>query len=135
MSAERALMEAVRAHVLDDAATQALIAQRFYDEPPGDAAFPYVTLGRVESRSVDASGADTLEHGVTLHVWSRYGGRAEALDIIAALRGCLHNAPLTIAARHLVLMLTSFSDVFRSGDGLTTHGVLRLRAITEAQGA
>lgn len=132
MSAERALVAAIRAAALNDAAVQALLGQRFYDEPPPDVVFPYVTIGRVESRSIDSSAREALEHGVTLHVWSRHGGRAETLDVIAALRGCLHNASLDIADRRLVFIFAQFSDVFRSGDGRTTHGVLRLRAITEA---
>ncbi len=132
MSAERALAAAIRAACLDDATLQALVADRFYDDPPADVAFPYITIGRMESRPADSSGRDAAEHVVTLHVWSRYGGRAEALDVIAALRATLHNAPLSVEGYALVLLLAQFADVFRSGDARTTHGVLRLRAITEA---
>ncbi len=133
MSAEIAVAAAVRAAAMDNAAVQTLIGERFYDDPPPDATFPYLTIGRVESKPLDASEREALEHGVTLHVWSRYGGRAEALDVIGALRGCLHNAALDIADRRLVLLFVTFTDVFRSGDGRTTHGVLRLRAITEPE--
>lgn len=132
MSAETALAAAIRAAAMEDAGVQALIGARFYDDPPPDVVFPYVTIGRVDSKPVDASEREALEHGVTLHVWSRYGGRAEALDVVAALRGCLHNATLDLAERRLVLLLALFTDVFRSGDGRTTHGVVRLKAITEA---
>lgn len=132
MSAETALAAAIRAAAMEDAGVQALVGARFYDDPPPDVVFPYVTIGRVDSKPADASQHETLEHGVTLHVWSRYGGRAEALDVVAALRGCLHNAALDVAERRLVLLFALFTDVFRSGDGRTTHGVLRLKAITEA---
>lgn len=132
MSAERALAAAIRAAAMSDAPVQALLGQRFYDDPPPDVVFPYVTIGRVESRQIDSSAREAMEHAVTLHVWSRHGGRAETLDVIAALRGCLHNASLDVADRRLVFIFAQFSDVFRSGDGRTTHGVLRLRAITEA---
>lgn len=132
MSAETALAAAIRAAAMENSGVQALIADRLYDDPPPDVTFPYVTIGRVESKPIDASEREALEHAVTLHVWSRYGGRAEALDVIAALRGCLHNASLDVADRRLVLLFALFTDVFRSGDGRTTHGVLRLKAITEA---
>jgi hypothetical protein len=134
VSAEKALLAAMRAAMLEHAAIQAVLGDpaRVYDDPPPDVIFPYVTLGRMESRPADASGGEAIEHVITLHAWSRYGGRAEALDVIAALRAALHNAPLTITGRELVLLLATFSDVFRSGDGRTTHGVLRLKAITEA---
>lgn len=133
MSAERALAAAIRAAALNDATAQALLGQRFYDDPPPEVVFPYVTIGRVESRPIDSSAREAIEHAVTLHVWSRHGGRAETLDVIAALRGCLHNASLDVEDRSLVFIFAQFSDVFRSGDGRTTHGVLRLRAITEAE--
>ncbi len=133
MSAERALLAAMREVIMADASVAALAGERIYDEPPPDAVFPYVTLGRIESRNADTSTAATLEHAVTLHVWSRYGGRAEALSLISALRTALHNAPLTLEGCRLVLLLSQFADVFRSGDGRTTHGVLRLKAITEPE--
>jgi Protein of unknown function (DUF3168) len=133
MSFDRDLAAALRTAALADAGVQALIAARFYDDPPLDAVFPYVSLARVENRPADSSGTEAIETNVTLHVWSRYGGRAEALDVIGALREALHDAPLTIAGRKLVYLFASFSDVFRSGDGQTTLGVLRLRALTEPQ--
>jgi hypothetical protein len=135
LSAERALVAAVRAAAMANAGVKALLGDPapIYDDAPPDAAFPYVSLGRVESRAADASGAEAIEHAVTLHVWSRYGGRAETLEVIAALRAVLHNAALAIEGRKLVLLLVTFTDVFRSGDARTTHGVLRLRAITEPE--
>jgi hypothetical protein len=135
LSADKALLASMRAAMLAHADVLAQLGDpaRIYDDPPPDPVFPYVTLGRVESRAADASASDAIEHSVTLHVWSRHGGRAEALEVIAALRAALHNAPLSIAGRKLVLLFATFADVFRSGDGRTTHGVLRLRAITESE--
>lgn len=134
MSAERALVAAIRARVMEDPGVKALLGDpaRVHDDATPNAVFPYATLGRVESRAADASERDAIEHAVTLHVWSRYGGRAEAIDVVAALRGALHHADLPVAGRRLVLLLVQFTDVFRAGDGRTTHGVLRLRAVTEA---
>lgn len=133
MNAERALASAIRSAVVADAGFAALAGERFYDEPPADVVFPYITIGRIESRAADAGAVTALEHAVTLHVWSRYGGRAEALDVIGVMRHALHNAPLEVEGRRLVFLFAQFADVFRSGDGRTTHGVLRLRAITEPE--
>lgn len=133
MSAEIALAAAIRAAAMEDAGVQAIVAGRVYDDPPPGVTFPYITIGRIESKPIDSSEREALEHGLTLHVWSRYGGRAEALQAIAALRRCLHNAGLSVADRRLVLLFAQFADVFRSGDGITTHGVLRLKAITEPE--
>lgn len=135
MSAELALAAAIRAHAMADAGVKAVLGDpaRFYDDPRPDPVFPYVTIGRVETRAADASGASALDHAVTLHVWSRHGGRAEALEVIAALRTALHDAALDVAGRKLVFIFAQFADVFRAGDGRTTHGVLRLRALTEPE--
>jgi hypothetical protein len=125
---------AVHAAAGADAGVRALLGNpaRIYDLPPADPVFPYATLNRVESRQIDASESEAIEHALTLHVWSRYGGRAEAIDAIAALRTALHDAPLSVSGRKLVFAFVQFTDVFRSGDGITTHGVMRLRALTEA---
>lgn len=133
MSADAALAAAMRAAALAHADVQEALGDpaRLYDDPPPDPVFPYVTLGRVENRPADASECAAIEHAVTLHVWSRYGGRAEALEVIGALRAALHDAPLDVAGRKLVFLFAQFADVFRSGDGRTTHGVLRFRALTE----
>lgn len=133
MSAERALVAAIRVAAMEHEGVGGVLGHpaRMYDDPPADVEFPYVTIGRVESRASDAAGAEALEHGLTLHVWSRYGGRAEALDVIAALRAALHDERLSIEGRRLVFLFVTFTDVFRSGDGRTTHGVMRLRALTE----
>jgi Protein of unknown function (DUF3168) len=135
VSADAALFKVMRAALMEHAGVQAALGDpaRVYDDPPAEATFPYVTLGRIETRPADVANAEALEHVVTLHAWSRYGGRAEALDVIAAMRAALHNAALAVEGHRLVLLLATFSDVFRSGDGRTTHGVLRLRAITEPQ--
>jgi hypothetical protein len=133
MSADRAFLAALRTAALADAGVKAVLGDpvRLYDDPPPDPVFPYATLGRIETRALDASEAPALEHVLTLHVWSRHGGRAEALDAIGALRAGLNDAALSITGRNLVLLLAGASDVFRAGDGRTTQGVLRLRAITE----
>jgi hypothetical protein len=118
-----------------DGGVKALLGDpaRVYDEPPPEVVFPYVTLGRVESRPIDTASAPAIEHVVTLHVWSRYGGRAETLDIIGALRAALHDTSISVTGRRVVFVFAWFADVFRSGDGQTTHGILRLRAVTEPQ--
>lgn len=133
MTAEQALGAAIRAAALADAGVKAVLGDpaRIYDDPPPDVIFPYVTLGRVQSQPSEASATEAIEHAITLHCWSRYGGRAEGLEVIGALRAVLHNAGLSVEGCRLVFLFVQFTDVFRSGDGRTTHGVLRLRALTE----
>jgi len=133
MSPERALAAALYSTLRADAGVKALLGDpaRVYDAAPDDVVFPYATLGRIETRNADAAAATALEHIVTLHAWSRYGGRAEVLDVVDAMRVAAQGASLIMTGRRVVLLHALFSDVFRSGDARTTHGVLRLRAISE----
>jgi hypothetical protein len=134
-SPERAFLAALRMAIGADAGVRSLLGDpaRFYDQRPDDPVFPFVTIERVETTNVDASEAPALSHQVTLHVWSRQGGKAETLDALGALRGALHNANLSIESRRLVLLNVVYSDVFLTPDARAIQGVLRLRAITEPQ--
>lgn len=133
MSAERALLASMRAALAADAGVRAVLGNpaRLYDNRPPDPAFPFLAIGRVETLPADSSEAPALEHAITLHVYSREG-KGEAMDALAALRACLHNAALTIAERRLVLISVVYADIFLSPDARATQGILRLRAITEA---
>lgn len=129
---EQALVEAIKQRLLADGGVKAALGTppRLYDEAPPQPVFPYATVGEVQSTQRDAAGMEALEHGLTLHVYTRYGGRPEALDVLAALHNALHDKPLTVPNRHVVYLYASFTDVFRL-DLRTTHAVLRLRAVTE----
>src|SRR3972149_3086207 len=98
---------------------------KIYDEPPRDAALPYVTLG--EDVIADASTATEPgdEHALTLHVWSRQGGHREAHIIAGALLEALVDAPLSLDGHRLANLRFIVADVRREGDR-TYHGIVRL---------
>ena len=115
----------------DAALTGVLGGAKIYDEPPSNAAFPYVTLG--EARVSDFSAGDEAlhEHQLTLHAWSRQGGHREAHLIAGALLQALDDAPLAPDGHHLVNLRFSVADIRREADGRTYHALLRFRAVTE----
>lgn len=117
--------------VADGALVAALGGPRIYDEPPREAAFPYVTLG--EARLFDASsdGGVTQEHLLTLHAWSREGGHREAHVVAGALLRALDDAPLSPAGHRLVNLRFTVADIRRESDGRTYHALVRFRALTE----
>jgi hypothetical protein len=130
-SASTALRAAVHDALIADAAlTSALGGPKVYDEPPRNAAFPYVTLG--EARIADYSTGTEAgeEHQLTLHAWSRQGGHREAHVIAGALLGALDDAPLMLADHHLVNFRFAVADVRREADGRTYHALVRFRAVT-----
>lgn len=126
------LQRAVYARLIADAGLIAEIGDppRLYDDPPAEAAFPYITIG--ESRAKEWPGVDGgLEHELRLHVFSRYAGRKEIKRILAALYDALHEAALTLTGHRLVNIRYVFGDAFRRQDGETYQGVARFRAVTE----
>ena len=113
------------------ALTTLLGGPRIYDDVPQPVVFPYITFGQSTLRDASTSTDPGDEHIVTLHVWSRGRGRAEAQAIIDLMRTSLHDKPLTLTDHHLVNLRTEFADARRDPDGETIHGMLRLRAVTE----
>lgn len=127
-----ALRAAIHAALCDDSGlASALGGSRIYDEPPRNAALPYVTLG--EARLMDSSGdgGETQEHQLTLHAWSRQGGHREAHMIAGALLQALDDAPLSLEENRLVNLRFSLADIRRENDGKTYHALVRFRAVTE----
>ena len=126
------LRAAIRdALIADSPLTSLLGGGRIYDEPPRDAALPYVTLGEdvVSDGSTATEPGD--EHALTLHVWSRQGGHREAQLIAGAVLEALTEAPLAPDGHRVANLRFIAADVRREPDGRTYHGIVRLRALTE----
>jgi len=131
-TATAALRAAIHDALTADAAlTGMLSGPKIYDEPPANAAFPYVTLG--ETRVADFSAGDEplQEHQLTLHAFSRQGGHKEAHLIAGALLEALDDAPLAPDGLRLVSLRFSIADIRREADGRTYHALVRFRAVTE----
>jgi hypothetical protein len=90
-----------------------------------------VTFGQSTLRDADTTSAAGDEHVFTLHVWSRAQGRREAHAIIDTLRAGLHDEHLVLEGHVLVNLRHEFSEVRRTADGETIHGIARFRAVTE----
>lgn len=130
---EWALQIAVRGVLSADEGVKACLGDppRVYDEPPPDPLFPYLTCGRSECLPFDGDDQAVVEQILHLHVWSQYGGRKEAKGVVAAVRAALQDLALTEGGYHHSNVRATYTDVFRVGDGRTTQGIVRLRALTE----
>lgn len=108
--------------------TALLGGARIYDDPPQAASFPFVTLGQSVIRDWSTGTEDGGEHLLTLHVWSRSGGKKQVHDIIEAIKAVLHDKPLSLIDHHLVNLRQEFSEARPDPDGHTFHGIIRYRA-------
>ena len=131
-SSSAALRAAIHDALSADGALNALLGgPKIYDEPPREAAFPYVTLGEARVQDYSTGSEPGEEHQITLHAWSRQGGHREAHMISGALLQALDDAPLTLADHRLVNLRFAVADVRREADGRTYHALVRFRAVTE----
>jgi hypothetical protein len=71
---------------------------------------------------------DGAEHLLTLHVWSRAGGKKQVHDRSDQV---LHDQPLTLVDHDLVNLRHEFSEARPDPDGDTYRGIVRYRAVTE----
>jgi hypothetical protein len=104
---------------------------RVYDEPPADPVYPYVSLGRSETRPWGGLDGEGLEHVLSLTVVSVFGGSEEAKAVMALVRLSLHGAALSLDGHRLINLRVTYADLFKAADWRSTYGVLRLRAVTE----
>lgn len=127
------IARALQTALSSDSAVQAALGNppRLYDNPPEDPVFPYLTYGPMRSQDISGDEAVLKNHTLTLDIWSRYGGRAEALTILQAVYGAIENASFNLGDVHLVRKQILNTDIFRAPDGQTIHGLIRLSIITD----
>ena len=90
---------------------------------------PFLTYG--EMRCEDAGGDDVEAVAATLnlHVYTRYAGRAEAMEVISAVLFALARQRLRAHIPGLESVTSLFSDSFPARNSLARHSVLRLRLV------
>jgi hypothetical protein len=111
--------------------TALLGGARIYDDAPQSAPYPFITMGQSVMRDWSTGTEDGAEHELTLHVWSRAGGRKEVQALMEAIKTALHDKPLALEDHHLINLRHVFSDARLDPDGDTFHGIVRYRAVTE----
>jgi hypothetical protein len=104
---------------------------RIYDDAPHAAPYPFITLGQSVIRDWRTGTEDGTEHSLTLHVWSRSGGKKQAHEIIEAIKVVLHDQALLLEDHYLINLRHEFSETRMDPDGDTFHGIVRYRAVTE----
>jgi Protein of unknown function (DUF3168) len=115
----------------DAALTGQLGGSKIYDHPAAGAKLPYVSLGQTVAYDWSTASEAGHEHLVTIHVWSRAGGRIEAHEIMEKIRLRLDGFGAELLNHRLVLLRLEFEEArFDAGeDGY--HGTMRYRALTE----
>lgn len=130
------IAKAIHAALSANASVQDSLGQppRLYDAVPEDPIFPYLTYGALRSEDLGGDGVHLMSHQMTLHIWSRYSGRAETLHVIEAVKAVIEDKDALssyLVETALVSATTLYTDILRAPDGRTHHGLLRLSLLTE----
>ncbi|WP_321341789.1 DUF3168 domain-containing protein [Breoghania sp.] len=95
------------------------------------AAWPNIALGDWSSRSIAGDDWPGEEHRLEFLVFSRAGGRSEALGLMARLGEVIAAANPTLAEHRLVTLERLREEVQRTRDGRGWRGRVVYRAVTE----
>ena len=93
-----------------------------------DEDFPYIVIGRDSARPFDTDSWNGLDLDIYVHVWSRYEGPKETLELMDHIYTALHRTDLSITGHTVVLNDLAFSQVL-APENKTFHGVVRFRLI------
>ena len=116
-----------------DTTLMALLTGGVFDFVTETVATPYLVFGERESAPFDAFARDGHQHSVTLHTWAEtHRGKKIVDDILSRLHTLTHGKTITAIGNRFVAMVYDLSMVFQEEDGLTYHGVYRLRVWTHA---
>jgi hypothetical protein len=106
-----------------------------FDYVPDNQAFPYVTLGEATSNPYRTFSRFGEEVTITCHIWSRYDGFKEALDILNEMNRLLADKDdLSVTGYDLICCFYEFSETLRDPDGITRHVPVRYRLVVQKQG-
>jgi hypothetical protein len=131
------LFAAIYAVLAADAPLVALIgADKVFNGVKDGTALPYVDIGDDTATDYGSSSGDAQEHTVTIHCWANQplsGKSAKLLvtQMVAAVRLALHDVDLTLSAGVSPNLRCEFRETARDPDGVSWHGVLRFRAVTQ----
>lgn len=127
------LLAGVMSVLWNDAAVDALVSRRVYDNPPDAPTYPYVRLHALDPSSFDTDNQTGQEVQVGLTVQTDKNSRSEALIIASAVKDALHRkeASFSLPTAHLVEMIWQTTVTRRDADGIRHEAVMSFQATLE----
>lgn len=119
-------------HLAQITRIEAQTSYKVFDDAPEGEAYPYVTMGEVTARDWSDKFEPGQEVYSTIHIWSQYAGRKEAEDMGNGVLQALTLMPLDLSPNfRAVLDAFESYDLIVDLDGVTRHGILRMKYLIE----
>lgn len=113
------------------AAIGAAVSVPVLDGAGPDQEYPFVTIGEFTAEPDDALRDAGAAIEAMVHIWSRYPGMREIQTLMELISLALHRQTLTLAGgAQWVESSVDYSATLRDPDGITRHGVMRIRILT-----
>lgn len=116
---------------LNDDSTLGAMITGVYDRVKQKTNYPYVVVGDASARDWSTKTTKGLESRLSIHIYSRKGGRKQALDIMSRIYELLHEGNPIISGLSLVYSRHDSSDIRLESDGQTYHGTLVFILLTQ----
>jgi hypothetical protein len=132
MDTSHLLHKAIIAKLKADNSVTQVFEDRIYDQPPKEPVTPWLRVGEILAVKERAEGAKLYECYVDIHVYTTEGKglnwcRACCVPLIAAL----DEQPLDLSGATVVEVEHRSTRAFTDIDGVTAHGIVNFRALTE----
>jgi hypothetical protein len=105
-----------------------------FDFVPDNQDYPFVTIGETMSIPYETFDRYGEEVSTILHIWSRYRGMKQVNEIMEDCKRLLARKDFAVAGWQNISCYHDFSEVIREPDGVTRHGVIRLRILALQEG-
>ena len=129
MTTPWAIQQALYATLTGDAPLMALVGG-VYDHVPQGADFAYLIIGDDITNDFDDDLNTGLDAELTIHAWGRaHRGRKEVKVIQARVYTLLHRNLFAVAGANTIESFVEFQDSFLDADGITHHGVQKVRLV------
>ncbi len=103
-----------------------------HDKVPENAQFPYVMIGDIACADWASKTTSGMECNALLTVYSREGGRRQAMQIMERLYLLLHDVDMAVEDQELVMIRFMFSTIHLEGDDETYRGAMRFKALLQS---
>lgn len=110
------------------------VATKVYDRVSGDAVFPYVSFGPVNSVPFDATCITASEHTVQIDTWSTAVGSGQSYDMTDRIKRVVQSASVQLTTNAMTNLRVTSVRHFEDGSDekhLIERGVVTIQAMIE----